>query len=103
VDSWVEVSRASVPTSQARLLIEFSATTDCVGRGPTCPLRELVNGAELGRIENFDDIAQRPEFRGLSAVTDGVLSDGSHTVTVEVFTTNGTSFFFENRLLKVTV
>ena len=69
---------------------------------PVPPGHKASAVRRVPRIENFDDIAQRPEFRGFSAVTDGVLSDGPHTVTVEVFTTNGTSFFFENRLLKVT-
>jgi hypothetical protein len=43
----------------------------------------------------------RAEFRTVSAVTPA-LSSGSHSITVEAFTTNGTSFSLEDRLLKTT-
>jgi Collagen triple helix repeat (20 copies) len=106
VDSWLEVASASVTTTnQARLMIEFSASTDCRGLGPTCPLRVLVDGAEAGKLESFDysqTTGPLFEYRSFSVPTDGALTDGSHIVTVEIFTSNGTSVEFMDRLLKVT-
>jgi hypothetical protein len=64
----------------------------------------LVDGVEVARAPNFDDTVShpgRPEHRAFSALTES-LSEGSHVVSAEVFTPNGTGVSLENGLLKIT-